>query len=58
MKKLIGLNKINTAIFFSGMEVTLKNLIKFSLSKNSPINIKLAVTNNPNGKRRQNCKKI
>ena len=46
MKKLIGSNKVNTAIFFSGRGTNFKNLIKFSLSKKSPITIKLAVTNN------------
>jgi len=46
MKKLIGQGKINTAVFFSGNGSNFKNLIKFSLSKNSPIIIKLAVTNN------------
>ena len=47
MKKLIGFNKINTAIFFSGKGSNFKNLIKFSLLKYSPIIIKLAITNNP-----------
>ena len=46
MKKLIGKTKINTAVFFSGNGSNFKSLLKFSLSKNSPINIKFAVTNN------------
>ena len=46
MKKLIGQGKINTAVFFSGNGSNFKSLIKFSLLKNSPIIIKLAVTNN------------
>ncbi len=50
MVKLIGLNKKRTAIFFSGRGSNFKNLIKFSLSQNSPINIKLAVTDNPMAK--------
>ncbi len=50
MKKLIGQGKINTAVFFSGNGSNFKNLIKFSLLKNSPIIIKFAVTNNSNAK--------
>ena len=46
MRKLIGQNKTNTAVFFSGKGSNFKNLIKFSLSKNSPIKIKFAVTDN------------
>ena len=46
MRKLIGRNKTNTAVFFSGKGSNFKNLIKFSLSKNSPIKIKFAVTDN------------
>ena len=46
MKKLIGESRINTAVFFSGNGSNFKSLIKFSLLKNSPIIIKLAVTNN------------
>ena len=46
MKKLIGVKKINTAIFISGTGSNLKNLIKFSLSRKSPIKISLIVSNN------------
>ena len=50
MKKFIGQNKINTAVFFSGKGSNFKNLVKFSLLKNSPIIIKFAVTNNSKAK--------
>ena len=46
MKKLIGVKKVNTAIFMSGTGSNLKNLIEFSLSKKSPIKISLIVSNN------------
>ena len=46
MKKLIGLDKIKTAVFISGTGTNLKNLIKFSLKKNSPISIELVISNN------------
>ena len=46
MKKLIGLNKTKTAIFISGAGSNLKNLIKFSFQENSPISIKLVISNN------------
>ena len=39
MAKLIGSKKINTAVFISGTGSNLKNLIKFSLLKKSPIKI-------------------
>ena len=41
MTKLIGPKKINTAVFISGTGTNFKNLIKFSLKKNSPIIIKV-----------------
>ena len=46
MVKLIGFNKVRTAVFISGNGSNLKNLIKFSLSKNSPIKINLIISNN------------
>ena len=46
MKKLIGLKKIKTAVFISGTGSNLKNLIKFSKTKISPILIKLIISNN------------
>ena len=49
MVKLNG-KKINTAIFISGRGSNLKSLINFFKKKNSPILIKLIVSNNPNAK--------
>ena len=46
MVKSIGPKKIRTAIFISGKGSNLKNLIKFSLKKVSPIEINLIVSNN------------
>ena len=46
MVKLIGSNKIKTAVFISGTGSNLKNLIKFSLLKKSPIKISFIVSNN------------
>ena len=48
MIKSFGPNKISTAIFISGTGTNLKNLIKFSLLKNSPIKIDYVVSNNIN----------
>ena len=50
MKKSIGSDKIKTAVFISGTGSNLKNLIKFSFKKNSPISIKLVISNNKNAK--------
>jgi len=44
--KLTGLKKIKTAVFISGTGSNLKNLIKFSKIKNSPISIDLIFSNN------------
>ena len=49
MVKLNG-KKINTAVFISGRGSNLKSLINFFKKKNSPILIKLIVSNNPNAK--------
>ena len=49
MEKLNG-NKINTAVFISGRGSNLKSLIKYYKKKNSPISIKLVVSNNPKAK--------
>jgi phosphoribosylglycinamide formyltransferase 1 len=43
--KLTGLKKIKTAVFISGAGSNLKNLIKFSKTKNSPISIDLIFSN-------------
>ena len=45
-----GFNKINTAVFISGNGSNLKSLIRFSLSKNSPINIKFVLSDKKNAK--------
>ena len=50
MKKLIGLKKIKTAVFISGTGSNLKNLIKFSKTKISPILIKLIVSSSKKAK--------
>ena len=48
MKKSIGLDKTKTAVFISGRGSNLKNLIKFSYKRNSPISIKLVISNKRN----------
>ena len=50
MVKLIGPKKIRTAIFISGTGSNLKNLIKFSLKKVSPIEVNLIISNNEKAK--------
>ena len=50
MKKLIGLKKIKTAVFISGKGSNLKNLIKFSKKKKSPISVNLIISNTHNAK--------
>ena len=50
MEKLIGLKKIKTAVFISGAGSNLKNLIKFSKIKESPISINLIVSNTKKAK--------
>ena len=50
MVKLIGPNKVKTAVFISGTGSNLKNLIKFSLKKVSPIEVNLIVSNNVKAK--------
>ena len=50
MVKLTGLKKIKTAVFISGNGSNLKNLIKFSKIKNSPISIDLIFSNTPEAK--------
>ena len=49
MVKLSG-KKINTAVFISGRGSNLKSLIEFNKKKNSPILIKLIISDNPNAK--------
>jgi formyltetrahydrofolate-dependent phosphoribosylglycinamide formyltransferase len=50
MVKLIGSNKINTAVFISGTGSNLKNLIQFSFLNKSPIKISLIVSSNKKAK--------
>ena len=63
MKKLIGSKKTKTAVFISGTGSNLRNLIKFSKIKTSPISIELVVSNTKHAKGLQysdkyNIKKI
>ena len=63
MKKLIGFKKTKTAVFISGTGSNLRNLIKFSKIKTSPILIELVVSNTKHAKGLQysdkyNIKKI
>ena len=46
MVELVGSYKINTAVFISGTGSNLKNLIKFSLLKKSPIKVCFIVSDN------------
>ena len=50
MIKFPGSNKFKTAVFISGKGSNFKNLVKFSLIRNSPISIKLVVSNNTKAK--------
>mgnify|MGYP001268382487 FL=1 len=45
MEKLTGLKKIKTAVFISGTGSNLRNIIKFSKTKQSPISINLIISN-------------
>ncbi len=50
MVKLIGKDKLKTAIFISGRGSNLKSLYKFSKKKISSININLVISDNKNAK--------
>ena len=50
MEKLTGLKKVRTAVFISGKGSNLKNLIKFSKKKISPISIILVISNTKKAK--------
>ena len=50
MVKLTGPKKIKTAVFISGTGSNLKNLIKFSKIKNSPVSIDLIFSNTSKAK--------
>ena len=58
MIKLSGSKKVNTAVFISGNGSNLKNLIKFSLSKKSPIQIKFVISSKKNAKGLRYPKKL
>ena len=45
MEKLTGLKKVKTAVFISGTGSNLRNLIKFSKIKKSPVTINLIISN-------------
>ena len=50
MEKLTGRRIIKTAVFISGTGSNLKNIIKFSQKKKSPISINLIISNTPKAK--------
>jgi phosphoribosylglycinamide formyltransferase 1 len=50
MEKLTGLKKIKTAVFISGAGSNLKNLIKFSKVKKTPISIDLIISSTAKAK--------
>ena len=50
MVKLIGAQRVNTAVFISGTGSNLKNLILHSLKKNSKFKISLIISNNSKAK--------
>ena len=50
MTKLIGLNKLKTAIFISGTGSNFKSLFKFSKLKKSPIEVVLVISSNSRAK--------
>ena len=50
MEKLTGLKKVKTAVFISGTGSNLRNIIKFSKLKKSPISINLIISNTAKAK--------
>ena len=58
MPKLTGVKKIDVAVFISGNGSNLKNLINYSLKKNSKFKISLVITNNRNAKGLEYAKKF
>ena len=50
MVELTGSKKLKTAVFISGTGSNLKNLIRFSRIKKSPISINLIISNNNKAK--------
>jgi phosphoribosylglycinamide formyltransferase-1 len=57
MLKLTGVKKTNIAVFISGTGTNFKNLIQYSLKKQSKFKIKLVVSNNSNAKGLEYAKK-
>jgi phosphoribosylglycinamide formyltransferase-1 len=57
MLKLTGVKKTNIAVFISGTGTNFKNLIQYSLKKQSKFKIKLVVSNNVNAKGLEHAKK-
>ena len=58
MLKSTGIKKINIAVFISGTGTNFKNLIQYSLKKQSKFKIKLVVSNNLNAKGLEYAKKF
>ena len=58
MQKLIGIKKINIAVFISGNGTNFKNLIKYSQKKKSKFKINLVVSNNFSAKGLNYAKKF
>ena len=58
MVKLIGKNKIKTAVFISGTGSNFKSLLKFSKLKRSPIEIKCVISDKRNAKGLLYAKKL
>jgi len=58
MLKSTGIKKTNIAVFISGKGTNFKNLIQYSLKKQSKFKIKLVVSNNLNAKGLEYAKKF
>jgi phosphoribosylglycinamide formyltransferase-1 len=58
MLKSTGIKKTNIAVFISGTGTNFKNLIQYSLKKQSKFKIKLVVSNNLNAKGLEYAKKF
>ena len=58
MLKSTGFKKTNIAVFISGTGTNFKNLIQYSLKKQSKFKIKLVVSNNSNAKGLEYAKKF
>jgi len=58
MLRLTGVKKTNIAVFISGTGTNFKNLIQYSLKKQSKFKIKLVVSNNSNARGLEYAKKF